>query len=300
VTAVQAPHEAPYTLRQLQQMLGISQRVIAGLVREGFVTPARGPHNAYRFTFQDLVLMRTAHALQSADIPTARILRSLRRLRESLPAELPLSGLRITAVGDRVAVRDGDAHWEPESGQLVMDFEVAPTTAGVAAFASVPARDEPSGVTARGPRDACADPQEATQEAGAQALFDLAQALEETDPAQAEATYRTLLRLAPAHADAWLNLGAMLCDANRCAEAVTLYETALGHCPGEALLSFNLAIALEDVGRLEEALERYAQCLAQDPEFADAHFNAARVHQQLGHQQMALRHFNAYRRLQKG
>jgi hypothetical protein len=295
VSAAGAPHEAPYTLRQLQQMLGISQRVIAGLVREGFVTPARGPHNEYRFTFQDVVLMRTAHALQVADIPTRRILRSLRKLRETLPAELPLSGLRITAVGDRVAVRDGEAHWEPESGQLVMDFEIAQAAGGGVAVLG-PA-------TARAATEAASvalDVEAALEAQNVQALFERAQAWEKDDPVQAEAAYRAILELAPDHADAWLNLGAMMCDGGRCEEAVVLYESALRNCPDEALLCFNLAIALEDLGRHEEALVRYDQCLAQDPEFADAHFNAARLHQQLGHQQRALRHFNAYRRLQKG
>jgi len=294
VNLEQAPHEAPYTLRQLQQMLGISQRVIAGLVREGFVTPARGPHNEYRFTFQDVVLMRTAHALQEADIPTPRILRSLKRLRETLPAELPLSGLRISAVGDRVAVREGDARWELESGQLVMEFEIAQTTGGVAVLGPTGAR------AAAEVASEALDAEAAFEARSVQALFERAQAWEHGDPVQAEAAYRAILELAPDHADAWLNLGAMMCDAGRCDEAVVLYEAALRNCPDETLLYFNLAIALEDLGRFDEALARYDQCLAQDPEFADAHFNAARLHQQVGHPQRALRHFNAYRRLQKG
>jgi len=35
------------------------------------------------------------------------------------------------------------------------------------------------------------------------------------------------------------------------------------------------------------------------PDFADAHFNAARLYEQLGRGQLALRHFSAYRRLQR-
>jgi tetratricopeptide (TPR) repeat protein len=291
VTPSRTPHEAPYTLRQLQQMLGISRQVIAGLVRAGFVAPARGPRNEYRFSFQDVVLMRTAHALQSADIPTRRILKSLRSLKASLPAELPLTGLRITAVGDRVAVRDGRAHWEPESGQLLMDFELSAGPAGaVARFdeGSDLRPDPGTGEEASGRRP---DP--------AQALFERAQALEQTHPAQAEALYRQALELAPDLADAWLNLGALLCETARGADAAALYERAIERCPAEALLYFNLGIALEDLGRNDEALERYAQCLARDPACADAHFNAARLHQLLGHQQLALRHFSAYRRLEK-
>ncbi len=64
-------------------------------------------------------------------------------------------------------------------------------------------------------------------------------------------------------------------------------------------LHFNLAVALEDLGEREAALESYERCLALEPKSADAHFNAARLHDQLGHTQQAVRHFNAYRRLQR-
>jgi len=72
------PVEAPHTLRSLQQLLGISRRVISHLIGAGFVQPARGPRNEYRFSFQDIVLLRTAHALQQANIPPRRIVRSNR------------------------------------------------------------------------------------------------------------------------------------------------------------------------------------------------------------------------------
>src|SRR5262249_20654354 len=160
-------------------MLGISRQVIAGLVRAGFVAPARGPRNEYRFSFQDVVLMRTAHALQAADVPTRRILKSLRSLKDSLPAELPLTGLRITAVGD------GHGHWEPESGQLLMDFELSPGPGGIARLDSGPGL---------GPDPRIHAPQESTTP---QSLFESAQSLEQSHPAQAEALYRRVLELAP-------------------------------------------------------------------------------------------------------
>jgi hypothetical protein len=70
---------------------------LTGLVEAGFVTPARGPRNELRFSFQDVVLLRTAYQLQTVNIPSRKILRSLARLRASLPQELPLTGIRITA-----------------------------------------------------------------------------------------------------------------------------------------------------------------------------------------------------------
>lgn len=272
--------DAPYTLRSIQQMLGISRGVISGLVAAGFVSPQRGPRNEYRFTFQDVVLLRTAHGLQSAQIPPRRILSSLRRLKERLPEALPLTGLRITAVGKDIAVREGHTHWSPESGQLLMDFEVAPVGGEVAFLQPAPA------------------PAPAAEEDPAE-WFARGEALEASDPAAAEAAYCHALRLAPDYADAYMNLGALLCEAGRCDDAVALYDVALTHCPSDPALHFNRAIALEDQGRLEESLASYERCLALQPDLADAHFNAARLHERLGHFQNALRHFSAYRRLQR-
>jgi hypothetical protein len=115
-----------FTLRSIQHLLGLSRAVITGLIGAGFVTPTRGPRNEYRFSFQDMVLLRTAFELEPAHVPPRKILNSRRRLREKLPAELPMTRLRISAVGTEVTVRDGRSQWQPDSGQLVMEFGLAP------------------------------------------------------------------------------------------------------------------------------------------------------------------------------
>jgi tetratricopeptide (TPR) repeat protein len=273
------PVETPYTLRSIQAMLGMSRGVVRGLVAAGFVSPKRGPRNEYRFSFQDVVLLRTAIELQRAKVAPRKLLTSLRRLRSSLPDELPLAGLRITAVGNTVAVHDGGARWEPESGQLLMDLDISPRRGTVA---MLPHRKRP---------------QMRALDAGE--WFARGQALEADDSGAAESAYRQALALDPGHLDATLNLGALLCDEGRCREAVPLYASALERRPDAAAIHYNLAIALEDLGEHEAALERYERCLALEPRFADAHFNAARLHEQLGHAQKALRHFSAYRRLQR-
>ncbi|MDM0024039.1 tetratricopeptide repeat protein [Variovorax sp. J31P216] len=275
-----APPEAPHTLRGIQEMLGLSRSAVSRLIAHGFVSPSRGPRNEYRFSFRDVVLLRTAHRLQQADIPTRKIVRALQRLKATLPAELPLSGLRITAIGSEIAVHERESRWEAESGQLLMDFDVAPVR-GAVAFVE------------RGPAEA-----PALVESSAELLFARAEALEASDPGAAERSYRRLLDIAPAHADGYLNLGALLCESGRCAEAVALYDTALGYCPDAALLHFNRAVALEDLERLRDALLAYDRCLTLDPRLGDAHFNVARLHDHLGDKQKAIRHFSAYRRLQ--
>ncbi|HMC14840.1 MAG TPA: MerR family transcriptional regulator, partial [Albitalea sp.] len=127
-----------YTLSGIQSMLGLSRSVITGLIAAGFVTPSRGKRREYRFSFQDVVLLRTAYSLQSAQISPRKILRSLRQLKATLPDELPLTGLRIAAVGNDIAVKEGKHQWEAESGQLLIDFEVRPQQGSVTFLSRAP------------------------------------------------------------------------------------------------------------------------------------------------------------------
>lgn len=274
-----------YTLAGIQSMLGLSRHVIAGLIASGFVTPSRGARREYRFTFQDVVLLRTAYSLQRAEIAPRKIVQSLRRLKATLPDELPLSGLRISAVGNEIAVRAGQTQWHVDSGQLLLDFEVQPAARGAVELrpvASPPAASQAGPQASSGPLD----------------CFERGRALEAVDAAAAEAAYRQALAQAPDYLDAYLNLGVLLCDAGRCADAVALYRDALARCPDAALLHFNLAIALEDQQLDDDALAAYERCLQLDPTLADAHFNAARLHELRGRSRQAIRHYSEYRRLQ--
>ena len=271
--------EAPYTLRNIEEMLGLGRSVVAGLIAAGFVSPGRGAHNEYRFTFQDVVLLRTAHRLRAGKVPPRRLMRSLKNLRAKLPPSLPLSGLRIQAVGSEVAVRERDAQWEVESGQLLMDFEIS-TDRGHVAFIEHP-QPAPTAIAAL-----TADEHFARAVEG-----------ESDDPAQTEKAYRRVLELDPRHTNAAVNLAALLCEAGRCAEAIEVCTQGLEAAPDEPLLHFNLAIALEDARRTPQALRSYERCLQLDPTLADAHFNAARLYERLGRKREALRHYSAYRRL---
>lgn len=278
-----------FTLRGIETMLGISRAVIGSLIASGFVSPSRGQRNEYRFTFQDVVLLRTAYSLRQAQIPQRKILRSLKRLKETLPSEVPLSGLRISAVGSEVAVQEGAARRHVDSGQLLFDFEVQPAGASVSFLSAdrpVPSSPPPAPVAA--------PPRERPEE-----WFERGSALEADDRSRAEAAYRRAIALAPGYVDPYLNLGVMLCDAGRCADAVALYRAAVRHCPDVALLHFNLAVALEDLERNAEALAAYEACLRLEPKMADAHYNAARLHELSGHRSQAIRHYSEYRRLQR-
>ena len=179
-----------------------------------------------------------------------------------------------------VAVREGSAHRDVESGQLLLDFGVSSST-GAVAFLQRPTP----------PADASA--------LAAPDWFARGEQFETSgDLKAAEQAYRKALLADPDHGDAYLNLGAILCEGGRSSEALALYDQAIDHGLDDALLHFNRAIALEDEHREREALSSYDTALRLAPDLADAHYNAARLHEKLGQPQGALRHFNAYRRLQ--
>jgi tetratricopeptide (TPR) repeat protein len=274
---------APHTLRSIQEMLGLSRKVILNLVAAGFVVPVRGARNEYRFSFQDVVLLRTAHQLRQAQIGPRKLLRSLRLLRSRLPQELPMSGLRIRAVGADVTVKDGNAQWEAQTGQMLLDLEVTGAGGNAVAFLQHAAlqNETPAASTAA-------------------QWYDRALSLETADPRAAEAAYRRALDLQPGYADAYANLGALMCEQRRWLEAVTLFDEGVARCPNVALLHFNRGIALEESHRADEALQSYLKCLRLEPGFADAHYNVARLLELKGQQQGALQHYSAYRRLQRG
>ena len=114
-----------YGVADVEKLLRLPRSTIHALIKAGFVAPAREGRR-WRFSFQDLIVLRTAQALAAAKVPGARITRSLKALRKQLPDTMPLSGLSIGAVGDQVVVRDGAAQRRVDSGQYLLAFEGDP------------------------------------------------------------------------------------------------------------------------------------------------------------------------------
>ena len=270
-----------YTTRDVARLLGWSEAQVRSHARVGYLAPSRGPRNAYRFSFQDLVLLRAAKALSQARIGPRRVRRAPRALARELPAGRSLSGLRLSGDGDRVVVRDGRDAWQPESGQMVLDFEVAELAQRAAPVARR--------LLHRARRSD--DPLTAEQ------WYTLGLDLESAAPAEAREAYVRALALDPRHASARVNLGRWLQADGHPAEAVVQYRVALAAHPHHPTAAFNLGTALEELGRRSEAIEAYRRAVEADADFADAHFNLARLYDQAGKRAAALRHLQAYKHL---
>ncbi len=270
-----------YRARDVARLVGLPEAEVRRYAREGLVPARRGPRGAWRFSFQALVLLRVAAQLSRASIPAARLRRALRRLRQQLPADRALAGVHVFADREQVVVRDGGAAWHPESGQLLIDFDVREVTSRVASLV----------------RDA-SDSAAPAREAGE--FYDWACDLEPGAPEEAVAAYRKTLELEPMHSGAHLNLGRLLQERGELAAAESHYRQALASPGYVALAAFNLGTVLEDRSQPDRALEAYRSALAAEPGLADAHFNAARLLEASGRKAEALRHLATYRRLVAG
>jgi DNA-binding transcriptional MerR regulator len=69
-----------YTTREVAEVLGLSTSKILSWTRSGLLTPQRGSHGAYLFSFQDIVLLRTARELLAKDVPARRVREALEAL----------------------------------------------------------------------------------------------------------------------------------------------------------------------------------------------------------------------------
>jgi len=272
-----------YTTRDVARLLGLSEPQVRSQARAGFLTPDRGPHNGYRFSFQDLVLLRTARELAQARVPPRRIRRALQGLAQQLPTGRSLSELRITADGHRVVVRDEGSAWNPESGQIQIDFAVAELVSRAAPVA----------------RRLAKSAQLASEPLSAHQWFDLGVDLEAAAPDEAHSAYARALALDPDFAEAHVNLGRLFQLAGRTAEAAEHYRCSLQADRTDPTAAFNLGTALEELGQLAEAIQAYRRALRADQRFADAHFNLARLYEQAGRRAAAIRHLREYRKLSK-
>jgi tetratricopeptide (TPR) repeat protein len=284
-----------YDTKDLERLFGLPASAVRALARAGNIQPVRRSGRLH-YSFHDLVVLRTASALRAAKISSQRINKTLQELRSALPEGSALNKISLTALGNRIAIREGQSLRESESGQYALALEIVeekgrlhvisrqdaaptPAPASASALESDNGSEFSTGVSVSRSAD----------EHYARAL-----AIEDSNPQAAQKAYELCLKADPDYLEARINLGRLLHMAGRLAEAERVYRIGAKTDP---FIAFNLAVVLEDLKREPDAILAYREALALDPQFADAHFNLARLYERAKDPKASLRHLLAYRRM---
>ena len=272
-----------FTTRDAAKVLDLPEQQIRSCVRAGFLSPNRGPGRQFRFTFQDLLLLKTTKGLLDSRVPLKRIRRMLASLKRQLPDDQHLTSLTIYADGNRIVAWNGTARWQPDSGQFLFNFDVQ----AVAEHVALPRAAAVTQTPTAAPAPALT----------AQEWFQLAGELEGSSPEEAQQAYHQALELDPTLADAHVNLGCLYQEAKKPVQAEAHYRAAIELASTDPIPHFNLAALLDELGRTGEAIQAYRQAIDRDPDCADAHYNLGLLYESLGKRSEAIRHLHKARAL---
>jgi len=299
-----------YDTKDLERLFGLPASAVRALTRAGNIQPVRRSGRLH-YSFHDLVVLRTASALRAAKISSQRINKTLQELRSALPEGSALNKISLTALGNRIAIREGQSLRESDSGQYALALEIVEEKGRLHVIArqdAAPASDrdrgddggrggggDDGGGGSRGRGDGGSEFSTGVSiSRGADEHYARAHAIEDSNPQAAQKAYELCLKADPDYLEARINLGRLLHMAGRLAEAERVYRVG---AKADPFIAFNLAVVLEDLHREPDAIAAYREALALDPQFADAHFNLARLYERAKDPKASLRHLLAYRRM---
>ena len=264
-----------YSRQDVLRILQISSHQLQGWERAGLVPSQQA------YTFQDLGQLRTLRALREDDVSAASIRHSIVAMKAVAGMANPLLEASLVRTGTRLAFRCDGAMFDPIRRQLLFDFE---------RLERQPASAQPSPLRRAGTANA----------RGVQDRFLAAVQAEETGEKQrAIALYEELLKHAPAYAPTCINLGTLYFHMRQHSRAEELYRRATEMDPGYVLAFFDLGNVLDELERPEESIAAYQRAVALSPRYADAHYNLALAFERRGELRHALRHWQAYIRLDR-
>ena len=263
-----------YSRADLLRILHVTPRQLLNWERVGLVTPAAA------YSFSDLLEVKKVRDLCAMSVRPAVIRESLDAMRKQASGvEKPLleAGAWSTAK-HRVAFRHQGRLLEPIAGQFLMDFS---ERENVLTSTPVP-KSDPS------PR-----------ENEVAVWFARGIALEEDPNSQADAisAYHQVLEIQPSHAAAHINLGTLYYNRQDFVLAEKHYRKAIESDPRYSLAYFDLGNVLDETGRVQEAILTYKTALQLAPTYADAHYNLALAYEKIREPRKALRHWQAYTKL---
>jgi tetratricopeptide (TPR) repeat protein len=260
-----------YRRADVLRILHISARQLAGWERAGLISLAE------TYSFSDLLQIKKLRDLRSKKVRPAVIRESLAAMQRQVSGmQNPLLEAGVFSHGSKLAFRHHGAAVEPIAGQFVLDFDHI-----------------------REQKEFASEPQVLRAPENVAELFTRAVALEENPDQHRNAidAYRQVLELDPAHAAACINLGTIYYNHQDFVRAEQYYRRAIEVDAQYALAYFDLGNVLDETGRLEEAVGAYTTALRIAPTYADAHYNVALAYERLKQPRKALRHWQAYLRV---
>ena len=263
-----------YSRNDLLRILHITPRQLANWERAGLVMSTES------YSFSDLLEIKKIRDLCAMSVRPNVIRQSLDAMRkQAAGVEKPLleAGAWSTAK-HRVAFRHEGKLLEPIAGQFLMDFSEREK---VVTSTPVP-RSEPN-----------------PNEHEVTSWFARGIALEENPATHVEAiaAYHKVLELEPTHAAAHINLGTLYYNRQEFGLAETHYRHAIESDPRYSLAYFDLGNVLDETGRVQEAILTYKVAIQLAPTYADAHYNLALAYEKVREPRKALKHWQAYVRL---
>jgi tetratricopeptide (TPR) repeat protein len=266
-----------FSRQDVLRILQISSRQLQGWERAGLISQRE------TYTFQDLGQLRTLRSLREDDVPAASIRHSVAAMQAVAGLSNPLQEASVVRTGARIAFRCDGAMVDPIRRQLLFDFERVEHAP--AATASVCALRRPN---------------HEEHARGVQELFVAAvQAEEAGDKQRAISLYEDMLRQEPDYAPGYINLGTIHFHLKQFERAEELYRQATEKDPNYVLAYFDLGNVLDELERPDESIAAYQRAVELAPRYADAHYNLALAFERKGERRPALRHWQAYAKLDK-
>jgi tetratricopeptide (TPR) repeat protein len=243
-----------YSIKDVARIFGMQESRLRYWAQTGFVNPTARKRGRVFYTFRDLIHVRAAKDLLDAGLSMQKVRKSLDALREILPeVAYPASKLHICSDGETVVARDDDVLFEPETGQLLMDFTVDALSTQVADILALPTSESglETPILSASPGEAVADA-----------------AAEPVEPAaEIAAVYDDRAEAEPGQA--------LAAPASALAAPVPILgeEPTQAHAPMSAYRYFLQGCEAEERGDLPAAEAAYTQALALQPTLAAAHTN---------------------------
>ena len=263
-----------FSTRDASNILGIKTGRLRYWKRIGLVTPSNLKKGRRCYGFQDLICLKTAQGLVAQGLQATQMRNGVESLKKKFPGfDNYLANKRVYVFGSHAIIRHKDRFIEPQSGQLLFEFDLDDFAEEVEhRIKHFESEKTAEGWFQEGLR------------------YDSSK---DTYPLALEA-YQKAVELDPNFGNAYVNMGniyyrqELFVDAERC------YRLAITCDPDHAKAYYNLGNTLDELPCTQEAGDCYQKSLEKDPNFSDAHYNLAATCEKLTLWEAACTHWKSY------